>query len=405
MNSKHVLEGYRVLDISQYLAGPAATNLMSQMGAEVIKVEIGPHGDPVRNFPFCKDGRSGYFIQQNRGKKSLCLDPKSSEGLNIIRSLIKHCDVLVENFAPGVISRLGLGWDVVNELNPNIIMCSISAFGQEGPLAAYPGFDYIAQAYAGVTDLIGENGHAPSIPMLAFGDIGTGVHAMTAIAYALLDRERNGAGGQFVDVSLLDTYFHHHEVSVQGYSASEGKLVPKRNGSHHYAVGPTGIFKSKNGHLMILALLHQWPVLCRVMDREDLIDDPRFVDNDVRMQNHAAMVNIMEAWLQSLESDEVALNILEQGRIPCAPILTVAEAIAHPHMIERQTVRTINDRILGELQIPGMPLRFSKYQVDEAIQAPLLGEHNKEILIDYLGYLPEQIRDMESRNILFSKAI
>ena len=405
MSSKHVLDGYRVLDISQYLAGPAATNLMSQMGAEVIKVEIGPDGEPVRNFPFCKDGRSGYFIQQNRGKKSLCLDPKSPEGLEIIKSLIKHCDVFIENFAPGVITRLGLGWDVVKELNPNIIMCSISAFGQEGPLAAFPGFDYIAQAYAGVTDLIGESDRAPSIPMLAFGDIGTGVHAMTAIGYALLDRERNNAGGQFVDVSLLDTYFHHHEVSVQGYSASEGKLVPRRNGGHHYAVGPTGIFKSKDGHLMILALLHQWPVLCKAMGREDLIDDPRFVDNDVRMENHAEMVTIMEGWLQSLESDAAALAIMEKGRIPCAPILTVPEAIEHPHMIERRTVRTINDRILGELKIPGMPLRFSKYEVNEDIQAPLLGEHNEEVLAEYLDYSSEQVQDLESRGILFSKAV
>ena len=156
MAPKHVLDGYRVLDFTQYLAGPAATNLMVQMGAEVIKLEIGPHGEPVRNFPYCRAGRSGYFVQQNRGKKSLCLDPRHPEGLAIIKRLLKHCDVFVENFAPGVIGRLGLGWDEVHKINPNLIMCSISAFGQEGPLASHPGFDYIAQAYAAVSDLIGE---------------------------------------------------------------------------------------------------------------------------------------------------------------------------------------------------------------------------------------------------------
>ena len=405
MSSKHVLDGYKVLDISQYLAGPAATNLMAQMGAEVIKVEIGPHGEPVRSFPYCRDGRSAYFIQQNRGKKSLCLDPKSPEGLDIIKSLVEQCDVFVENFAPGVIARLGLSWEVVKELNPDIIMCSISAFGQEGPLAAYPGFDYIAQAYAAVTDLMGEKDRAPSLPMLAFGDIGTGVHAVTAIGYALLERARNGGGGQFVDVSLLDTYFHHHEVSVQGYSASAGELVPQRNGPHHYAVGPTGIFKSRDGHLIILALLHQWPILCRAMGREKLSDDPRFVDNDVRMENHPEMVEIIESWLQAQDSDEAALAILEKARIPCAPILTVPEAMAHPHMLERNTVRTINDRILGEFQIPGMPLRFSKYEVDENVQAPLLGEHNEEILKEYLALTTGQIRTLEQNNILFSKAV
>jgi len=405
MTLKHVLDGYRVLDITQYLAGPAATNLMVQLGAEVIKLEIGPHGEPVRNFPFCRDGRSGYFIQQNRGKKSLCLDPKHPEGLDLIKRLLRHCDVFIENFAPGVIGRLGLDWETVRKINPDIIMCSISAFGQEGPLAEHPGFDYIAQAYAAVTDLIGEPDRAPSMPMLAFGDVGTGVHALTAIGYALLDRERNGAGGQWLDISLLDTYFHHHEVSVQAYSASGGKIVPHRSGSHHYAVGPSGIFKAKEGHLMILALLHQWPILCRAMGREDLIEDPRFKDNDARMANRAEMIALIEAWLQTLPSDAAALELLEKARIPCAPILSVPQAMAHPHMIERRTVREIEDRLLGKFQIPGMPLRFSKYEVDENIQAPLLGEHNEEILKRLLLCPPEQVRDWERRKVLFAKAV
>jgi len=403
MTPKHVLDGYRVLDLSQYLAGPAATNLMVQMGAEVIKVEIGPHGDPVRVFPYVNDtGRSAYFIQQNRGKKSLCLNPKTPEGLAIVKALIKKCDVLLENFAPGVISRLGLSWEVVHAINPDIVMCSISAFGQQGPLAEFPGFDFIAQAYAGVTDLIGEPGRPPSMTMLAFGDVGTGVHALTAIGYALLERAKRG-GGQWLDISLLDTYYHHHEVSVQAYSASDGKIVPRRNGSQHYAVAPTGIFKSKDGNLVILALLHQWPVLCRTMGREDLIEDPRFKDNDDRIQHLDAMVSIIEGWLQAQDSDEAALAKLEAARIPCAPILTVPQAMAHPHMIERQTIRTIEDRVLGKFQIPGMPLRFSKYEVREDLQAPFLGEQNEEILGAYLGYSAEHIAELANAKVLFQK--
>ncbi len=410
MKPKHVLDGYRVIDITQYLAGPAATNLMAQMGAEVIKVEIGPHGDPVRSFPAAitvpgtKDIRSAYFIQQSRGKKSICVDPKTEAGLNIIKDLIKDADVFIENFAPGVVERLGLSYDVVKTLNPDIIMCSISAFGQEGPLAAYPGFDYIAQAYAAVTDLIGEKDSPPSMPMLAFGDVGTGVHAMTAIGYALLDRERNGNGGQLLDISLLDTYIHHHEVSIQAYSASHGAFVPTRNGSHHNAVAPTGIFKSKDAHLVILALLHQWPVLCRTMEREDLIDDPRFKDNDARVRNLPEMIIAIEEWLQKQDSDEAALAKLEAARVPCAPILTVPQAMEHPHMIERKTIRTINDPIMGEFQIPGMPLRFSKYEVDESMVAPRLGEHNEEILSSRLAYSPEQIAQLKSDKVLFEKS-
>ncbi len=404
MTPKHVLDGYRVLDLSQYLAGPAATNLMVQMGAEVIKVEIGPHGDPIRAFPYlnAEAGRSAYFVQQNRGKKSLCLNPKTPAGLGILKELLKHCDVLIENFAPGVIGRLGLGWDVVRQIKPDLIMCSISAFGQTGPLAEFPGFDFIAQAYAGVTDLMGESDLPPCLPMLAFGDVGTGVHAVTAIGYALLERARTGKG-QMLDISLLDTYYHHHEISVQGYSGSKGKIVPRRNGGHHYAVAPTGVFKSKDGYLVILALLHQWPVLCKVMGREDLIEDPRFKDNDDRVAHLKEVIALIEDWLQAQDSDASALAKLEAGRIPCAPILTVPQAMAHPHMIERQTIRTISDPWLGEFQIPGMPLRFSKYAVPTDLQAPLLGEHNEEVLSNRLGYSPEQIANLVADKILFRK--
>ncbi|PCJ37508.1 MAG: hypothetical protein COA75_04505 [Cellvibrionales bacterium] len=406
MKPTHVMDGYRVLDLSQYLAGPAATNLMVQMGAEVIKVEGGPHGDPVRTFPFSnKERRSAYFIQQNRGKKSICLDLKSPEGIEIVKELVKECDVLIQNFAPGVIERMGLGWDVVKEINPNIIMCAISAFGQEGPLAAYPGFDYIAQAYAAVTDLIGEPDKAPSMTMLAFGDIGTGVHALTAIGYALLERERRNNGGQYLDISLLDTYFHHHEVSIQAYSASKGKIVPRRNGSQHYAVAPTGIFKSKESHLVILALLHQWPVLCRAMDREDMIEDPRFKENDDRIDNLPAMVAEIEKWLQAQDSDAAALAKLEKARIPVAPLLTVPQAMEHPHMIEREVIRTIEDPILGEFQIPGMPLRFSKYDVPKDIVAPTLGQHNEELLTTFLKYDATKIAELNEKKVLFQKAV
>lgn len=238
--------------------------------------------------------------------------------------------------------------------------------------------------------------------MLAFGDFGTEVHAMTAIGYALLDRERKGRGGQFIDISLFDTYIHHHEVSIQGYSASKGKLVPRRYDSQHYAVAPTGIFKSKDSHLVILALLQQWPVLCKMMGRKELIDDPRFRDNDARIQNLPEMIIAIEDWLQAQDNAQAALDKLEAARIACAPILTVPE---HPHMIERKTIRTINDPIMGEFQISGMPLRFSKYEVDENILAPTLGQYNEEVLSRLLNYSQEQINRLGESNILFQKAV
>ena len=221
----HVLDGYKVLDFTQVLAGPTVTRLMAEMGAEILKVELAPNGDLSRALPFLKDGRSAYFIQQNRGKKSLCLDAKNPKGLEILKSLVEKVDVLVENYAPGTIGRLGLDYETVKQINPRLVMCSVSAFGQTGPLSNRPGYDYIAQAYSGVTSMIGEPDDAPYIPLVGMGDVSTGVHAALAILAALRYRDRTGAG-QHLDIALLDVYYHYHEASVHTYSGSGEAIKP-----------------------------------------------------------------------------------------------------------------------------------------------------------------------------------
>ena len=403
MANKAILAGYRVIDFTQYLAGPSATRLMAELGAEIIKVEMAPYGDPSRAFPYRKNKRSAYYVQQNRGKKSLCLELKDERSKQVIRDLIRECDVLIENYAPGVIGRLGFGWEQVRELNPKLVMCSISAFGQTGPLSHLSGFDYIAQAYAGVTSVIGEPDRPPSLPMLAIGDVTTGVHAAGALGFALLDVHRTGVG-QHLDISLLDCYFHQHEVNVQAFSASGGKIVPRRAGSHHYAVAPTGIFRGPEGYIMILALLHQWPVLCKAMGREDLIQDERFRTNELRVANLKELIALIEGWLQSFATDAEAIAALQAVRVPVAPILTVPQAIAHPHHRARGTVRRVSDRMLGEFDIPGMPLRFSGHPELPELQAPLLGEHNGEILSGLLGYDAGRVAELESAGVLVSSA-
>lgn len=401
MTRKHILEGYRVIDFTQYLAGPSATRLMAEMGADIIKVEIAPYGDPSRAFPYRKDKRSAYFIQQNRGKKSLCIDVKNERSKAILTDLIKQCDVLIENFAPGVIGRLGFDWETVHKINPRLVMCSMSAFGQTGPLSHLPGFDYIAQAYSGVTSVIGEPDKPPSLPQLGIGDVTTGVHACGAIGYALLDVHRTGEG-QFLDISLLDCYFHQHEVNVQAYSASKGAIVPRRAGPHHYAVAPTGIFKGPEGYIMILALLHQWPEMCKAMGREDMIKNSKFASNEARLENLQELIDIIEGWLQTFETDEAAMAALQAVRVPVAPILTVPQAVAHPHHRQRGSVRTISDRMLGEFDIPGVPLRYSSYPGYLDLQAPFLGEQNREILGEWLDYPAETIDELEQQGILVS---
>ncbi|MGD0290558.1 MAG: CoA transferase [Candidatus Binataceae bacterium] len=399
---RHVLDGYKVLDFTQFLAGPTVTRMMAEMGADIIKVEIAPIGDFSRGLPFIHDGRSAYYIQQNRGKKSLCIDPRKPEGLKILKDLVRTVDVMVENFSPGVIGRLGLDYATVSALNPRIVMCSISSMGQTGPLAKRPGFDYIGAAYAGVLDMIGEPDKAPVFPQLGIGDVSTGIAALSAITSALLYRERTGEG-QFVETSLLDCYFSYHEVNVQALSASKGAMRPRRAGSFHYVVAPVGIYSGKEHYIFIVGgLPHQWPEFCRAMSKPELIEDPHFVDVPNRAKNSDALNVIVQGWLDSVPTDEKVCAALEEHRIPYAPVLTVEEAMNHPHMRERGTIRTVHDRFMDDFELPGFPLRFSKFPGQLELDAPTLGEHNGEILRNRLGYSEEQIRKLEADGILHS---
>lgn len=400
----HVLDGVRVLDFTQHLAGPTTTRLMAEMGAEVVKVELAPWGDQVRNVGYLKGGRSAYFLSQNRGKKSLCLDVKSARGREILRELVPKFDVLVENFAPGVIGRMGLDWATVHSLNPGLILCSISTFGQTGPLADRPGFDYIGQAYAGVTGLIGEAEGPPALPMVAMGDVMAGVHGLAAINAALFHRSRGGPG-QHLDISLLDSYFHCHESGVAMISGSEGRFQPRRDGAHSPALTPLGAFKGHQGYLIIIAVLHQWKALCEVMGMPELLEDPRFKKINDRVKNRHGLAAIIEGWIARCESDAQVIELLERARIPVAPVLTLKEAMEHPHLIERGTVRTVTERGFGTFQMPGMPLRFSEYANDLELQAPYLGEHNREVLSALLAYTDRQLDELERSGVIKAEAI
>jgi crotonobetainyl-CoA:carnitine CoA-transferase CaiB-like acyl-CoA transferase len=381
----HILSGYRVLDLSQVVAGPTTARLMAEMGAEVIKAELAPDGDLGRKLPYIRDGRSAYFVQQNRGKKSVCVDVRTDAGRAVLRDLAAHVDVLVENFAPGVVARMGRDWDTVHAVNPKLVMCSISAFGQQGPMAHLPGYDYIAQAYSGFTSLTGEDGGSPYFPQLAFGDAATGGYALAAVLAALLHRERGGPG-QYLDISLFDVYVAGHEIGIQAASASGGKVVPRRAGRQHFSVAPLGIFKGAQGYLVICALGNQWGQLCRAIGRPELTDDPRFVDNAARMENLDALVALLEGWLAQVGDDEHAIRTLEAERVPVAPVLSVREVVNLPHARARRAVRTILDRALGEFDVPGVPLRFSAFPEELPLDAPFLGEHNAEVLGSLLGY-------------------
>ncbi len=400
--SKRMLEGYRVLDFTQVLAGPTTTRYMAEMGAEVVKVEFAPNGDIARAVPYIRNARSAYYVQQNLGKKSLCLDLKRPAATAIIRELIPKVDVLVENYAPGVIGRLGFGYEAVRELNPGLIMCSISTFGQRGPLANRPGYDFIGCAYSGVLNMIGERDGAPSLPAVGLGDITTGVHALSAIVAALLHRERTGEG-QYVETSLLDCYFSYHDMPVHTVSLTGGALVQRRNGAHHYAMAPLGVFSGKRHPILIMAgTEHQFPYLCRAMGKPELANDPRFRTNSARMEHVEELKRIIQDWFDEMPNDEAIYRAFEEHRVPFAEVLSTEEAMAHPHLREREIVRTVSDPHLGEFEVPGFPLRFSGYGRHPTAQAPTLGEHNEKVLREYLNYSPERIATLEREGVLCS---
>ena len=404
--SQPMLTGYRVLDVTQIVAGPTCSRILAEMGAEVVKLELAPFGDRTRvgglraNQPEHKGcSQSTYFVQHNHTKKSLALDFKSEKARALIKSMIPKFDVLVENFSPGVMARAGLGYEDLKKLNPKLVMCSISLAGQTGELAQKPGYDYVAQAYAGVTDLIGDPDGAPSLITMAIGDASTGVAAAMAIGFALLHRERTGEG-QYIETSLLDTYFNMHEVALPRVSLRKN-YNPKRTGSQHPDGGPTGIFRCADGTCLTLATLpHQWDAFVNTLEMPELRDDERFATASLRRDNNEALKDILEGWLARFSTREEAIAALDKSRIPCAPVLTLREAMQHPHMRERGVVRTVSDPYLGEFEIPGPLARFSGWQVPQRLQADLLGAHNEEVLRSYAGLSDEEIAGLYQEGVL-----
>ncbi len=401
--TQRMLEGFTVVDFTHVVAGPHCTKILAEHGAEVIKIEpLG--GELARMLPMHRQGRSAYFIQHNVGKKTMAIDIAAARGQSICRELIKQADVVVENFSPGVMKQHGLDWETLKQINPNLVMCSISCFGQTGPLSNLPGYDWIGQSYAGIIDLLGEPGRSPIFGDFAFGDISTGAHAYGAIVSALLHRLRGGSG-QHIDISLMEVLFSYHELGVQMYDTTGGQMVFKRSGPRHGMLAPVGIYRCKDRYLFLLGVSHQWRGLATAMGREDLLNDPRFSDLATMGQYKDELDAAIDAWLATLNDVDEAIALLRKHRVPCAPILSVPEVMALPHTQERGMVRTVSDAIFGDIHIPRTPLRFSAFPETPDLRAGTLGQHNHEILRERLGYTEQQIADLEAGNVIAAKNI
>lgn len=401
-NETPYLEGVRVLDFTQYLAGPACTRLLTEMGAEVIKVEMAPYGDPTRSNEPRRNKRAGYHVQQNRGKRSLCLDLTKPEAIALIKELIPTVDVVVENSAPGVMARRGLAYEDLAAINPRIIMASISGFGQSGPLSSKTAFDFIGQAYAGVMHMTGEADGPPMFVGTAITDVGSGVHAFAAIGYALYRRDRTGKGAH-LDIAMVDTLYHMQEMAVHAPSMTDGEYVAMRNGRHYGAMAPAGSHRSPEGWIVVMCTQPQTVTLFGAMGRPELIEDERFRTPNARVANREALTEIIESWMATFATDAEVLEVLEAHRIPCGPVLRPQDLGSIEHFRQRRTVRTVTDRLVGTFDIPGFPIKFSDAPPEADLVAPDLGEANAYVLSELLGYDADAVRTWTESGLIFDK--
>ncbi len=400
---KFMLEGCKVLDLTQYLAGAGVTRMMAELGADIIKVELAPVGDGGRLLPIQKDERSGFFVQHNRGKRSLCLDWQKPEALEILHELAKGVDIVAENFGRAdILERRGLDYESLRAINPDLIYLSVSVFGRKSPWAHKPGYDYVAQAASGIMHMAGEPGRPPAMVWSALGDTNAAVHGFASLGYALYHRERTGEG-QHIDLAMTDCLFHFHEGALAAYHLTDHAFVPERFGSHHALVFPAGTFKGPEGWIVVLALDLQWRNFCEAIGRPDFVDDPRYAKMADRAARRAELVEITEAWMASFATDEEVLAVFEDHRVPAAPVLSPIDALDHPHFKARDMVRWVEDPILGEIPIPGFPFKFSSQPELPAIRAPLLGEQNAEILKGELGWGDARIAELEAAGVLYQK--
>ncbi len=401
------LEGLRVLDLTWVYAGPFATRQFADMGAEVIKVEPPVVGALERRYSLVMERngvrQSSYSVFLNRGKKSLSIDIKTRTGLKIVKDLVKKSDIVISNMAPGAIKELGLSYEVVKRLNPQVIYCTISCFGNYGSYAAEPGFDLIAQvasSWCGQTD-------PPTPAPLAIGDANAAIHATTAILAALYHREKTGRG-QSIDISMTDCLFHLHENNPPGYLFS-GRTVPALpNTRWAAAYAPYGLIKGPDGLIAIAALSDAlWERLVRIMGEgyEWLLTDPRTNDLAVRLTyaNAPFIHQILEDWVAKFDSIRQVEKLLREAGVPAMCVKTFAEVVDAPYIREREMVVKMKQPFAGEIEIYGSPFKLSETPGKVMGYAPLIGEHSRQILSQTLGYSDAEIEKLFAKGVLYKE--
>lgn len=377
-DSNGALSDIRVIDLGRYQAGPRVGLVLARMGAEVIKVEA-PGGDESRKMAPLVRGQSAYWVQYNSGKKSLGLDLRSDDGKAVLRDLVRESDILIQNFRPGTIAAMGFGYDVLESLNPRIIMLNVSAYGQDGPYRERVGFDPIGQAISGMMSLTGFPGTPPTRTFNPVIDRITALHGTIGVLSALHERTLSGRG-QTIDVCLADTGFSMTEIQCAAYLGDAG--VPERVGNGR---GLTNTYQTQDGWVLIAAVSDNiWPRLCTAIEAEDWRDDARFQT----MRGRGAEWQLMEARLSEWFAErtrEEAVAIFSSHDIPINAVNDVAQAAAEPHLHERELLMEVPDPVAGTIHVSGRPIKLSRTP-GKVGSAPVPGEHTAEILGELLGY-------------------
>ena len=396
------LRGIRVIDYSHFLAGPFLSRCLAGMGAEVIKVERPTAGDAGRAHPYFIDGYSGYFLQQNMGKQGLCVNVRDRRGLELMHRLVDGADVFVENFRPGALDRLGLGYADLCERNPRLVYCSISAYGHSGPDADNPGFGLIAEAKSGAMAMVGIPGEAPPLFRIALADMYTGIHGVAAVNAALLGRVRSGRG-QRIDLALYDCMVSMHEYAVQCYTLSGGAEIPVQTGHDLPESTVYGVFPARDGYLVITAQVDAiWLRLARLIGGDALAADTRFHGPEGRNAHREEILATIRTWTMEQPSVRACLDALEAAGVPSAKVQRIDEVLQDPQIRARGMLIEQDHPALGRIRLPNLPFRFSGYEPPVPSVAPSIGQHNRDIATS-LGYSAEDIESMIAAGVLYEE--
>jgi crotonobetainyl-CoA:carnitine CoA-transferase CaiB-like acyl-CoA transferase len=390
------LDGIRVIDLSRVIAGPWCGALLADLGADVIKVEDTGPGDESRTWPPHKDGEAAAYLLFNRNKRGIALDLKTPEAVEVVKRLVKDADVLVENFRTGTMESFGLGYDVLADVNPRLIYCSVSAFGRTGPRKDSPGYEALMQAFSGIMSITGEPGGQPVRAGVSFLDLTTGILCALGISNAIIQRQRTGLG-QRVDGSLLETAVSLLAFHAEGYLLTGA--MPRALGSGHPSLSPYRNFKCRDGQWIFIAAANDrfWQKLAKALGLTDMAADPRFEKNQGRVANRAELEGILERTIGALEREPL-LERLEEADVPATPVNTVDQVMNDPQTAERGIVQRVTHPTLGEIPVVGTPLHFSRMSPGVRRAAPMRGEHTDAVLTD-LGYTPEEIKSLRAKKV------